>query len=260
MNKRLPHPNLKSLYLAIDQINADKNNKRTPLIGITTVSGNKQSSVPDLYIDAVLKAGGSPVLIPVIYDIPALSSLIENLDGLLVPGGYDVNPLFFEEEPIPQLTSVDTYLDLCDFTALRYLIIEDGSYATDDELKNRKNRYSKYIKNSNLWQVIVSFNNPYIDSSIKLEDLEQLMIKKIIPDFIRDCGFEDLSKMSYQTSLHSNNDNYHFHFSFIEKSPNTRDSENRLVYRKVGTLPMMAIDNLKRNILLSIDREKVFKI
>ncbi|MEG2250191.1 MAG: relaxase MobL, partial [Bacilli bacterium] len=139
------------------------------------------------------------------------------------------------------------------------LIIEDGSYATDDELKNRKNRYSKYIKNSNLWQVIVSFNNEHIDSSIKLEDLEQLMIKKIIPDFIRDCRFEDLSKMSYQTSLHSNTDNYHFHFSFIEKSPNSRNSENKLVYRKVGTIPMLAIDNLKRNILLSIDREKVFK-
>ncbi|MEG1647981.1 MAG: hypothetical protein RRY16_02855 [Bacilli bacterium] len=52
------------------------------------------------------------------------------------------------------------------------LIIEDGSYATDDELKNKKKRYGKYIKNSNLWQVIVSFNNPYIDSSIKLEDLK----------------------------------------------------------------------------------------
>ncbi len=119
MSKRLPHPNLKSLYQAIDEFEKNEKKERLPLIGITTVSGNKQSSVPDIYIDAVLKAGGAPVLIPVIYDIPALSSLIENLDGILVPGGYDVNPLFFEEEPIPQLTSVDTYLDLCDFTALR---------------------------------------------------------------------------------------------------------------------------------------------
>lgn len=119
MNKRLPHPNLKSLYQAIDKVEESKDNEKLPLIGIATVSGNMQSSVPDLYIDAILKAGGSPVLIPVIYDIKALGSLISTLDGVLIPGGYDVNPLFFGDEPIPQLTYVDTYLDLCDFTVVR---------------------------------------------------------------------------------------------------------------------------------------------
>lgn len=139
------------------------------------------------------------------------------------------------------------------------LIIEDGSYATDDELKNRKKRYGKYIKDANLYQVIVSFNNDYIDSHIKLEDLEQLMIKMIIPDFLRDSGFVDLNKMSYQIALHTNTDNYHFHCSFIEKSPNSKDSNNKLCYMNKGKLPMFAIDNLKRNVLLSIDREKEFK-
>ena len=118
-NKRLPHPNLNSLYRAIDKFEASEDKKILPLIGITTVSGNKESSISDLYIDAVLKAGGAPVLIPVIHDIPALTALVENLDGILVPGGFDVNPLFFGEEPLPQLSSVDTYLDLCDFTVVR---------------------------------------------------------------------------------------------------------------------------------------------
>ena len=110
MNRRLPHPNLKSLFRAIDKFEASESEKILPLIGITTVSGNKESSVPDIYIDAVLKAGGSPVLIPVIHDIPALTALVKNLDGILVPGGYDVNPLFFGEEPNFAVTLIQLHI------------------------------------------------------------------------------------------------------------------------------------------------------
>ena len=52
MSKRLPHPNLKSLYQAIDEFEKNEKKERLPLIGITTVRGNKQSSVNDIYIDA----------------------------------------------------------------------------------------------------------------------------------------------------------------------------------------------------------------
>lgn len=178
-----------------------------------------------------------------------------HLSDSLVRGMFN----YFSNKEKRAINMIDYYTGKINKNENINLITEDGSYATDGELKNRKKRYGKYIKEANLYQVIVSFNNDYINSHIKLEDLEKLMIKKIIPEFLRDSGFVDINKMSYQIALHTNTDNYHFHCSFIEKSPNSNDSNNKLCYMKKGKLPIFAIDNLKRNILLSIDREKEFK-
>ena len=78
------------------------------------------------------------------------------------------------------------------------LVIENGKYATEEEIKNRKKEYLKYFENSNLWLGVLSFNNDYIDSRIKLDDLEQVIIKKVMPKFLSYCGFTDIDKMSYQ--------------------------------------------------------------
>ena len=91
-----------------------------PRIGISanhTEAG--QSCIADNYVKAVLKAGGAPVVIPVITDIEALTALVEGLDGLLMSGGGDINPLFLQEEPIPQLQDVDTERDTFDLILLR---------------------------------------------------------------------------------------------------------------------------------------------
>jgi microsomal dipeptidase-like Zn-dependent dipeptidase/gamma-glutamyl-gamma-aminobutyrate hydrolase PuuD len=44
---------------------------------------------------------------------------VEGLDGLLISGGADVNPLFWGEEPLPQLGEVDTFRDEYDLILLR---------------------------------------------------------------------------------------------------------------------------------------------
>jgi putative glutamine amidotransferase len=63
-----------------------------PLIGISTYAraGERPCfSVPCTYVDAVVAAGGIPVLLP---PVACAATVLEGLDGLLLPGGGDVTP------------------------------------------------------------------------------------------------------------------------------------------------------------------------
>ena len=139
------------------------------------------------------------------------------------------------------------------------LILENGKIATKEEMIKRKKFISKKINNSNLWQMVISFDNEYIDKNINLNILEQKMAKEIIPKFLKKMGFEDVSKICYQLALHTNTKNYHFHIAFLEKQPNYRDYNNNLTYRRKGRIPQKAINFLKQETCLSIEREKAFK-
>lgn len=138
------------------------------------------------------------------------------------------------------------------------LVLENGEYATEEEVSKRKQDYLKYLKNSHLWRGIISFNNDYIDGSIKLEELEKLVSKEVMPRFLRHCGFKDIDKMSYQIALHTNTDNYHFHLSFIEKEPNYICSNGKIKYRRKGLISNEEKNYLKRELAHAIDRHREF--
>lgn len=57
--------------------------------------------------EGVLAAGGIPIILPFPDDISMVDELVADMvqtfDGLLLPGGPDVNPLHFGEEPIPEI-------------------------------------------------------------------------------------------------------------------------------------------------------------
>lgn len=82
---------------------------RKPLIGITTNWRKPDdfalASMDVAYAEAVSQAGGVPVLIPPFTDARALT---EALDGLLIPGGADIDPRYYQEEPHPQTRIVNT--------------------------------------------------------------------------------------------------------------------------------------------------------
>ncbi len=48
------------------------------------------------YIEAVIEAGGAPLLLP-ICDLECIDDQIEHLDGVILSGGIDVNPLFYND-------------------------------------------------------------------------------------------------------------------------------------------------------------------
>lgn len=52
--------------------------------------------VNDDYVDAIVKAGGIPVLLP-ICDKSAIDGQLDILDGVIMSGGVDMNPLFYND-------------------------------------------------------------------------------------------------------------------------------------------------------------------
>ena len=79
---------------------------KSPHIGITGNFGEKGCELAQGYYLSVLKAGGTPIVIPPHNDEKALLTLLDDLDGILFSGGGDINPLLLGEEPLPQLHSV----------------------------------------------------------------------------------------------------------------------------------------------------------
>ena len=83
-----------------------------PLIGITTARVLNNShihvmSAAEAYVQAVYKAGGLPVLIPLgIADVD-LTPMLEHLDGLLFTGGGDIAPDRYGGQPHPRVYDVD---------------------------------------------------------------------------------------------------------------------------------------------------------
>ena len=107
---KLRRPNLEAIYREVDHYIPKKENLQPPRIGISANRKDGLSCIAETYVQAVLKAGGAPVLIPVITDIEALTAIVNGLDGLVMSGGGDINPLYMQEEPIPALQDVDTFL------------------------------------------------------------------------------------------------------------------------------------------------------
>lgn len=54
----------------------------------------------DSYVQAIKKAGGIPVLLPVLtdFDNETIKAIVNKIDGLLIPGGIDVDPQFYNEQ------------------------------------------------------------------------------------------------------------------------------------------------------------------
>ena len=83
-----------------------------PLIGITTNYVDGDATLRDRYYKQVVDAGGIPVLIPPVSDPEVIINTLENIDGLLLTGGGDHNPLWAGEEPQKGLHGINATRDL----------------------------------------------------------------------------------------------------------------------------------------------------
>ena len=83
-----------------------------PLIGITTNYVDGDATLRDRYYKQVVDAGGVPVLIPPVSDPEVIINTLENIDGLLLTGGGDYNPLWTGEEPQKELHGINATRDL----------------------------------------------------------------------------------------------------------------------------------------------------
>lgn len=99
--------------------------QQPPLIGCTTYrkktasyhqtkNGNQPIYVDGLmrtYTNAILAAGGLPVLIPLTYSDDQVAALFARLDGVLLPGGGDIDPAEYGGEANGQIYGVDSNRD-----------------------------------------------------------------------------------------------------------------------------------------------------
>lgn len=82
-----------------------------PVIAITAdirveasevINEQRADFAPRGAVDAITTAGGVPIILPSV-DPKLAVELVKTFDGLLIPGGPDVDPTFFGEEPIPEI-------------------------------------------------------------------------------------------------------------------------------------------------------------
>ena len=112
-------PNLKKLYELTDSCDVNVRARFSPLIGISASISNGASRVGATYIQSIVKAGGTPIIIPAVTDGKVLRNIVSNLDGLVLIGGADVNPLWYEEEPREKLEEVDPVRDLYELKLIK---------------------------------------------------------------------------------------------------------------------------------------------
>jgi putative glutamine amidotransferase len=96
-------------------------NALRPIIGITTriELETDRFYLSRHYSEAVEATGGSPLLIPLIPERRYLAHVMNQLDGVLLPGSdSDIDPMRYQREPHPRLGNVHPIKDETDLQAL----------------------------------------------------------------------------------------------------------------------------------------------
>jgi putative glutamine amidotransferase len=101
-----------------------------PLIGITSSFAPTPESkfgtisLGESYVQAVIQAGGLPVILPVGLSAEGQQEMLSRLDGLLLTGGADIDPLHFGGQPHPTVYGIDARRDQLEIQAARWAAAE----------------------------------------------------------------------------------------------------------------------------------------
>jgi putative glutamine amidotransferase len=90
-----------------------------PLIGITAgeIFNLERPWAPvtygqsHTYVDAIIKAGGIPVIFPLTFDMEVIDELCQRVDGVLLSGGNDISPQRYGQKPSPKIGSISDLRD-----------------------------------------------------------------------------------------------------------------------------------------------------
>jgi putative glutamine amidotransferase len=94
-----------------------------PIIAITTkreTNSLPQMTVKENYIQAVIRAGGTPVLVPIGIDDAQIEQVCRIADGILLPGGGDVDPAKFNGTPHHRIGGISPELDHIELELVRF--------------------------------------------------------------------------------------------------------------------------------------------
>jgi len=91
-----------------------------PIIGVTgcyqmfqspSFFSGERYSINKSYLEAIKLNGGLPMPIPILEDREHMKAYIDMCDALLIPGGGDVDPAYFGEDPHRKLGTVQPDMD-----------------------------------------------------------------------------------------------------------------------------------------------------
>jgi putative glutamine amidotransferase len=71
------------------------------------------------YVEAIVRAGGAPVILPCVEDNEAIHAIMRMVDGVMLTGGGDVVSLAYEEEPHIKSKDQDPRRDEAEFEVAR---------------------------------------------------------------------------------------------------------------------------------------------
>lgn len=90
------------------------------IVGLSSKARAGEAAANSTYVNAVRKAGGVPVVIPMTTDDRQIDAILNVIDALIMTGGEDIAPLkYFGEEPHPNLGEVVPARDAFDIKLIR---------------------------------------------------------------------------------------------------------------------------------------------
>lgn len=92
---------------------------RQPVIGLTGNFADGDARLCEQYYMSVVRAGGTPVIIPPVADKDVIINTLDKIDGLVLTGGGDINPLWADEEPSPRLHGINRTRDKAELLTVR---------------------------------------------------------------------------------------------------------------------------------------------
>lgn len=102
---------------------------KRPLIGILTniltveegiLAGTERIYVNRDYVESVLRAGATPLMLPIIPDSASLMQQIDLCDGIVISGGQDVHPKRYASEAAPWLETTCEERDTFELAAIQH--------------------------------------------------------------------------------------------------------------------------------------------
>jgi putative glutamine amidotransferase len=108
---------------------------KRPIIGIPTQSLHSMHGVPtdlpasfamsERYVRTIAEAGGVPYMLPLLHDDDETTrAMYDSLDGVLLPGGADLDPASYSEERHPACDRSDPPRDLVELKLVRWAMSE----------------------------------------------------------------------------------------------------------------------------------------
>lgn len=98
-----------------------------PLIGMSSSMEVDESyyMVANDNVKAIANAGGIPLILPHLANEADVAQLAEEIAGLYLTGGYDIDPTLFGEEPHPKLGTIIPSRDVFEMELIKQMLKKD---------------------------------------------------------------------------------------------------------------------------------------